>query len=78
MRFVLTCLESISEVYKSLNECLVDAVKQLSGIAVSGDDEFSHYICRTCARNIPILNKKVTEFMKKCAETAKKQREQFC
>jgi hypothetical protein len=63
---------------KSLNEGLVDAIKQLSGIAVSGDDELSHYICRTCARNIPILNTKVTEFKKKCAETAKKQREQFC
>ena len=63
---------------KSSNEGLVDAIKQLSGIVVSKEDELSQYICRICARNITNLHKKVTEFKKKCVETAKKQREQFC
>ena len=35
----------------------------------------SHHICCTCAWKIPVLYKNVTEFKKRCTETAKKQLE---
>lgn len=53
---------------KSSNEGLVDAIKQLSGIVVSKEDELSQYICRICARNITNFHKKVTEFKKNASK----------
>ena len=60
---------------KSLNEGLVNAIEQLASIKISKEDKLSRYICRTCARKIPVLYKNVTEFKKRCTETAKKQLE---
>ena len=60
---------------KSLNEGLVNAIEQLASIKISKEDKLSRYICRTCARKIPVLYKNVTEFKKICTETAKKQLE---
>ena len=62
---------------KSLNEGLVAAIKQLSGIVVSEEDMLSNFICRTCANSIPNLSKRVTQFRNKCTDTEKKQREKI-
>lgn len=59
-------------------EGFVNAIKQLTGIEVAEDDDYSNHICRNCATSIPKLFKKWYDFKTKCEETVSKQRDELC
>jgi hypothetical protein len=59
-------------------EGFVNAIKQLTGIEVAEDDDYSNHICRNCATSIPKLFKRWYDFKTKCEETVSKQRDELC
>ena len=58
---------------KSSDEGIVDAIKQLTGLLITEEDDLSHFACRTCARVALNLQKKIENFKNICAATEKKQ-----
>lgn len=58
---------------KSSDEGITDAIKQLTGIIVSKEDNLFHFVCRICARLVTNLHKKVKEFRSVCVATERKQ-----
>lgn len=62
---------------KSKEEGLVKIIVRFAQLDISENDNFSKWVCRSCAMKISALRKKIDEFKSLCIETMKKQKEEL-